>query len=81
MIAYYKGTVFDGFNGAAIIRSRKWISRRKTGFSIFALQWGRDHSIAEILRPSKKLLITLPRFNGAAIIRSRKSTTSPIPMW
>src|SRR5437899_1883652 len=60
----------EGFNGAAIDRSRKSIGAVTTPFSV-SLQWGRDRSIAEM--GSKN-----PRggragcFNGAAIDRSRK---------
>src|SRR2546422_566444 len=55
-----------GFNGAAIVRSRKW-ARLTTRCSINCrLQWGRDRSIAEIWKFFSRFRWRRS-FNGAAI--------------
>ena len=86
------------FNGAAIIRSRKWsrrpgrqrqslrasmgprsfdrgndVLKAARGASPVLLQWGRDHSIAEMRQRLRAGCLARQCFNGAAIIRSRKS--------
>ena len=71
----------ESFNGAAIIRSRKCLHCLPAPASNGLLQWGRDHSIAEITGSLACPSRSSRCFNGAAIIRSRKSSlTFPVRM-
>ncbi len=60
------------FNGAAVIRPRKWPTSAIGSGPMVALQWGRGHSTAEIGRLARRHADRATGFNGAAVIRPRK---------
>jgi len=61
------------FNGAALVRVRKWQYRYRSRYREKMLQWGRTRSSAEIDGVQRPELEQVGRFNGAALVRVRKS--------
>ncbi len=68
-------TVFLGhcFNGAALVRARKYARRLPFAPRRESLQWGRARASAEIPNQSSHQQSAGTSFNGAALVRARKS--------
>src|SRR5579885_2391990 len=68
-------TVFLGhcFNGAALVRARKYARRLPFAPRRESLQWGRARASAEIPNQSSHQQSAGTSFNGAALVRALKS--------
>jgi len=65
-------TKYYRFNGAALVRVRKFLLPVWRKSLLFKLQWGRTRSSAEICLRTSASELEMLGFNGAALVRVRK---------